>query len=113
VAPRAIRPLDELFFLLEEDKIMNKWKVFLYGLLIVLITNVIVIVIQSFVKGVPDSIWAAISASFGIAYIISYNVEVKDSEVSPRTQRIVNYLFTLIIVFIIIFGVSSMFNILF
>jgi len=91
---------------------MGKWKVFLIGLLIVLISNILFGLLQPLLN-VPEDLWASLSASLGLAYIISYNVEIKDSNVSLRMQRVVNYIFSLIIIFIIIYGLSLLINIIF
>ena len=92
------------------EVIKIKWKVFIYGFLIVILTNIIVTIIRpyfSFIR--DDSIWNAFGVSFGFAYLITYNLDYTQTKGSVKKQKLMNFVFALVTVFLIFYGISKLF----
>ncbi len=89
---------------------MKTWKIFLIGLIILFVTNVAIFFIEPMFPIIPRNVWDALGLSFGIAYMITYNLENKESKVSLRMQRFVNYVVAWIIVFVVYIGLSYLFD---
>lgn len=85
---------------------------FFIGILIIIVSNLVFALIMPLFN-IPERIWSSLSTSLGLAYIISYDIENKDSEVSIKMQKIINYIFTVIITFIVVIGASFLLDIIF
>lgn len=82
------------------------WKAILIGLLILFVSNIIIFYIKPYLKGVSDNVWDSLGISFGLAYLITYNLDYKEGKASIRMQKVVTYLYSMVIVFLIYFGLS-------
>ncbi|QVK17189.1 hypothetical protein KHQ81_09845 [Mycoplasmatota bacterium] len=82
------------------------WIAILIGLLILFITNTLINCIKPYMKGVSNDVWNSLGISFGLAYLITYNLEYKEENGKLRTQRVVTYLYSVVIIFLIYLGIS-------
>lgn len=81
-------------------------KAILIGVLIIFISSIIVGLIEPLFPGIPEVIWEALTYAFGLSYAITYNVQYPNSNVNLKVQKIVSYLFCLVIVITVYIGIS-------
>jgi len=86
---------------------MKFWKAFLFGLLILLGSNIIIsVLLRPYLTFVSDKVWDSLGISFAVAFMVTYNMEIRETKTSVRMQKVITYLYAWVVVFAIYYGLS-------